>query len=145
VDEFSKAMIAAAVGGGLTILGGIITKVLDFWFAILQEKRGFVKSRREKAWAEIEELKNQIGAIYELSINWDGYRATLPDFAAFFAKEHEIIGRLNKYPKIAATARDTTHFCKVVVKGGDSTSKKELAEKYQAFIQACDKYIERLA
>ena len=48
VDEFSKNMFAVAIGGGLTILAGIITKVLEFWFEILQEKRNFRRSRREK-------------------------------------------------------------------------------------------------
>jgi hypothetical protein len=91
-----KNMFAVALGGGLTILGGIITKVLEFWFAILQEKRNFRRSRKEKECAEIEELKNQIGAFYELCIKWDDYRDALPDFAAFSAKEHDVLGRANK-------------------------------------------------
>jgi hypothetical protein len=143
-------MFAVAVGGGLTILAGIITKVLEFWFEILQEKRNFRRSRREKACAEIEELKNQIGAFYVLCINWDEYRATLPDFVAFSVKEHDVLSRATKYPEIGTAASDTVHFCKIVksdVKNrrGDLISdKKELVAKYQTFIQACDKYIERL-
>lgn len=152
MDEFLKTMIAAAVGGGLTILGGIITKVLDFRFAILQEKRDFVRSRREKACEEIEELKNQVGTIYELSSNWNAYEVKRGDYATFFAKDHEVIGRYNKYPDIAAAARDTVHFCRIVAsdeqeadRRGDLVShKKELRAKYQAFVQTCDKYIESL-
>ena len=146
-------MIAAAVGGALTILGGIIAKVVDFWFAILQEKRNFLRSGREKAREEIEELKNQVGTIYELSINWNAYEAKQGEYTKFFAKDYEVIGRYNKYPDIAAAARDTVHFCKVVAYGereadrhGDLVSnKKELAALYQSFVQTCDKYIESLA
>jgi hypothetical protein len=156
MDEFTKTMIAAAVGGGLAILGGIITKVLDFCFDILKEKRALKRSRREKVREEIEELKNQIGTIYELGSNWKGYEEKLGEYAAFFAKDHEVIGRCNKYPDIAAAARDTVHLCKVVAhdererenpdRRQDLTlNRKELTVKYRAFIQACDKYLESLA
>ena len=155
MDEFSKTMVAAAVGGGLTILGGIITKVLDFCLAILQEKRAVKRSRREKAREEIEELKNQIGTIYELSSYWKGYEEKLGEYAKFFATDHEVIGRFNKYPDIAAVARDTVHLCKVVAHDEREMlntdprqdlilNRKELTVKYQTFIQACDKYLESL-
>jgi hypothetical protein len=155
MDEFTKTMIAAAVGGGLAILAGIITKLLDFCFEILKEKRVVKRSRREKAREEIEELKNQVGTIYELSSNWKGYEEKLGQYANFFAKDHEVIGRFNKYPDIAAAARDTVHLCKVVAhdeqeRGNPDRrqdlilNKKELTAKYQAFIQACDKYLESL-
>jgi hypothetical protein len=113
VDEFTKSITLALLGGGL--VGAIITKVLDFWFASLQDKRNFRRSRREKACAEIEELRNQISAFYALCINWDEHKATLPDFAIFMAKEHEVISRCSKYPEIAAPAQDTIHFCKIAI------------------------------
>jgi len=150
VDEFTKSIILALLGGGL--VGAIITKLLDFWFASLQDKRNFRRSRREKACAEIEELRNEISAFYELCVSWDEHKATLPDFAIFMAKEHEVIGRCSKYPEIAGAARDTVHFCKTVVSDArkqemrDLTSiKRELATKHRAFIQACDKYSDTLA
>lgn len=107
MDEFSKTMIAAAIGGGLTILGGIITKGLDFWFATLQEKRDFIRSGREKAREEIEELKNQVGTIYELS-----------SLGKDIARKPEILRHslpritresapCNKYSDIAMVARGT--------------------------------------
>jgi hypothetical protein len=163
MDEFSKTMIAAAVGGGLTILGGILAKVFDFWIAILKEKRDFVRSGKEQAREEIEQLKNQVGTIYELSINWKAYREKQVEYENFFAKDYEVIGRCNKYPGIAAAARDAVHLCKIVASrerdqfstaaSGDMdsntadlvSSKEALVAQYQAFIQTCDKYIESLA
>jgi hypothetical protein len=150
MDEFTKTIVAAALGGGLTILGQIISKALDYRFAIWNEKRDFVKSQKKKAVEEIEELKNQVGTIYELSNNWTSYDTKLGHYAKFFEKDHEVIGRYNKYPKIAEAARNTVHFCKIVAsdeKDGDRhgsliSNKRELREKYQIFIQTCDKYIE---
>jgi hypothetical protein len=149
MDEFSKTMVAAAVGGGLTILGGIITKVLDFWFATLQEKRDFVRSGKEKAREEIEELKNQVGTIYELSINWNTHMAKHSEYEKFFAKDYEVIGRFNKYPDIATAASERDRD-RLILSGEqdridlDST-REALRAQYQAFIQTCDKYIESLA
>lgn len=150
MDDFTKSIILALLGGGLA--GGIIAKLLEFWFASLQDKRDFRRSRREKACAEIEELRNQISVFYQLCISWDEHKATLPDLAIFMAKEHEVIGRCSKYPKIAAAAQDTVHFCKIVLSDAQkqemrdlTSTKRELATKHRAFIQACDKYIESLA
>jgi len=157
MDEFTKTMIAAVVGGGLTILGGIVAKVIDIWASILKEKRDFIRSGREKAREEIDELKNEVGTIYELSISGKVYREKQLEYEKFFAKEHEVIGRYNKYPDIAQAARDTLHFCKIIrsderdreIRHLDSSdllkNTEALTAQYQAFIQACNSYIQTLA
>ena len=59
VDE--KTIIALTVGGLLTIFAGMLTKTFEFILAGFKHKRDFKRFRREKAYAEIEELKNEIG------------------------------------------------------------------------------------
>jgi hypothetical protein len=87
-----------------------------------------------------------------LSINWMPHAAKAEKYVELFAKEHDVLGRCAKYPEIASAAVDTIHYCKIVEyserKTGENldpiTMKKELVEKYQAFIDACDNYIKRL-
>jgi hypothetical protein len=150
MDEFTKSMIAAGIGGALTIVGGIISKLLDLWLAGVNDKRSFLRSRREQVSAEIEALKTDIGKFYMLSINWMAHSAKVENYVALFSKEHEVLGRCAKFPKISAAAIDAVYYCRLVEsaesgRGGDPISaKKELATKYRAFIDACDEYIKRL-
>jgi hypothetical protein len=52
----------------------VITKTVDFVISVYAEKRNFKKMRRELALKEIEELKNEVGIIYELAANWMAYK-----------------------------------------------------------------------
>lgn len=140
--EWWTLLVAAA-----TYVG---TKAVDHFFAIAKEKRDFRKHRREKAFAEIEELKDEVGRMYELASNWNSYDGKLGDYAAAFAKDFALVGKYNKYPQIAVAARDAVHWCKVVASCEKEhrdeliQNKKELAEKHRTFLQACEKYVESL-
>ncbi|RJP32958.1 MAG: hypothetical protein C4527_05190 [Candidatus Omnitrophota bacterium] len=46
------------------------TKFIDMLISIIEEKRKFGKYKREMIYSEIEDLKNQVGVIYEISANW---------------------------------------------------------------------------
>jgi len=148
VDE--KTIIALAVGGLLTILGGMLTKTFEFILAGFQQKRDFRRFRREKAYAEIEELKNEIGWVYQMGVNWKPIESKLSEYQKMMDSEERIIGRYNKYPEIASTAKDVVHWCKIVCFGEREHSvdvvqtKKELADKYKGFLKACDEYTESL-
>ena len=92
----------------------VVTKVIDFIISIVSEKREFKKFRREKIYNEIEELKNEIGKLYELAANWKAFEEKQKSYLTNFENDHELIGKYNKYPTIANTARDTIHWCKIV-------------------------------
>jgi hypothetical protein len=129
------------------------TKLVDHLLAISREKRDFRKHRRERAFSELEELKDEIGRLYELSANWKAYDIKAEEYVKALAHDDYLVGKYNKYPNVAAAARDTIHLCKIVAfdererdrHGELISNKKELTVQYQAFIQVCDKYIESLA
>jgi hypothetical protein len=137
----------AAVGG---VMGWAIPRLLDFWLAIAKEKRDFKRFRWEKAYAEIEELKNAIGPLYELAANWKPYDSKLEQYHKAFTNDHELIGKFNKFPELAAAARDLVHWCKIAASSEMEISqdlinnKKELQQKQRAFLQACDAQLEKL-
>jgi hypothetical protein len=122
--------------------------ILSSLNAIAKEKRDFKRYRREKEYSEIEGLKNAVGTLYELSANWQAYEDKKAEYARIFQKDYELIGQFNKFPEVAATARDTVHWCKVVAYSESEhrneliEQKKELGEKYRAFIKACDKHLD---
>lgn len=127
-----------------------VTKAVDHLLAISREKRDFKRHRRERAFAEIEELKDEIGRIYELSANWKAYDAKAEEYAKALTRDDYLVGKYNKYPDIAAAARDTVHWCKIVAFDEKSRqedliqNKKELSEKYKMFIRTCESYVETL-
>jgi len=128
----------------------VVTKVIDFVVSIVSEKREFKKYRREKIYNEIEELKNEIGKLYELAANWKAFEEKQKSYLTNFENDHELLGKYNKYPTIVNTARDTIHWCKIVasceMRHTDNLieNKKELGEKYSLFLQACEKYLNNL-
>ena len=128
----------------------VVTKVIDFVISIISEKREFKKFRREKIYNEIEELKNEIGKLYELAANWKAFEEKQKSYLTNFENDHELIGKYNKYPNIANTARDTVHWCRIVasseMRQTDNLieNKKELGGKYGLFLQACDEYLNNL-
>ena len=128
-----------------------VTKIVDFCIAFLTEKRDFKKYRRNRAYEEIDELKNSVGSLYELTINWKSYDEKQKSYISSFENDHELIGKYNKYPSIANAARDTIHWCKIVAFCEKTyvddviKNKKELAEKYMLFLRTCDEYIDSLA
>jgi hypothetical protein len=144
--------------GIATILGGLAA-LWYFWEKLkrffrgrpAEHERDFRKHLRERAFTEIEELKDEIGRLYELSANWKGYDAKADEYAKALAPDDYLIGKYNKYPDIARTARDTVHWCKIVAFDEKSRqedliqNKKELSEKYKNFIRACEAYIDGLA
>ena len=149
MDEFLRILAAFVTGGLLPVAVGFLDLKL---LANLKDKRNFRNQRRDKAYAEIEDLKDKVGELYELSTNLKAYEVKREDYDKIFESDHRLIGKYNKYPEIATAARDTVHSCKNVAvnerdqdKRGDLIQqKRELSEKYLAFIQACDKYIESL-
>ncbi|OQX27593.1 MAG: hypothetical protein BWK80_04540 [Desulfobacteraceae bacterium IS3] len=125
----------------------IVTKGVDFTIKIVSEGREFKKYRREKIFAEVEELKSEIGILLELSANWKAVGEKKQSYQDIFSKDHELIGKINKYPVIAGTARDALHCCKIVAQCEMDSSddlvkyKKELHEKYKLFVEACENHI----
>jgi len=123
-----------------------VTKLVD----LFTEKRDFRKRRRDLALTDIEQLKDRIGTLYELAANWKGFDQKQSCYIEAFEADHELIGRINKYPPVAQVARDTIHWCKIVAaeekQGSNSTveHKKELAEKYRNFLCQCDDYLSGL-
>jgi hypothetical protein len=128
----------------------VITKTVDFVISIYAEKRNFKKMRRELALKEIEELKNEVGIIYELAANWMAYKEKEEAYRSKFFTDYQLVGKYNKYPSIAQAARDAVHWCKIVAdderKSGDDLmkNKKELGEKFKLFLIACEDYLEKL-
>jgi len=128
----------------------VVTKGIDFVISIVSEKKEFKKFRREKIYNEIEELKNEIGKLYELAANWKAFEEKQKSYLTNFENDHELIGKYNKYPNIANTARDAIHWCKIVASSEMKhtnnliENKKELGEKYVLFIQACEEHLNNL-
>lgn len=132
----------------LTYMG---TKFFDFLISIWNEKREFLKFKKEKIYNEIEELKNELGKLVELAAIWKGYDQKEKAYINNLDKDHELIGRFNKYTSIANYARDTVHWCKIVASCEKECTndlienKEELAKKYRLFLQKCNDYINSLA
>jgi len=128
----------------------IVAKVLDLFASIFSEKREFNKFRREKTSDEIETLKEKIGTLYELAENWKSFEEKQRSYLTNFENDHELVGKLNKYPSIAQAARDTVHWCRIVasceMRQTDDLieNKKELGEKFKKFLIACDDYMNSL-
>lgn len=128
----------------------IVTKLIDLFVSKFTEKREFNKFRREKISDEIEVLKNEIGKLFELAANWKSFEEKQRSYLTNFQNDHELIGKLNKYPSIAQAARDTVHWCIIVasceMRQTDDLieNKKELGEKFKKFLTACDDYMNSL-
>jgi len=130
----------------------VVTKLIDLIISRVSEKREFQKFRRNDIYHEVEELKNEIGKLYELASNWKAFNKKQKSYLTSFENDHELIGKFNKYPPIANTARDTVHWCKIVASiemnytshGDLVENKKELGEKYKLFLKTCDEYINNL-
>lgn len=123
-------------------------ETVGFWFAIAKEKRDFKKYRREKAYGEIEDLKDSIGKLYELTANWKSHDSKAGEYDKAFINDHELIGKYNKYPEIAAAARDVVHWCKIVAFSERETRGRDLIEnkkeKHREFLQACEIHLDKL-
>jgi superfamily I DNA/RNA helicase len=128
----------------------IVTKLIDLLVSKFTEKRDFNKFRREKISDEIEALKNEIGKLFELAENWKSFEEKQRSYLTNFQNDHELVGRSNKYPSIAQTARDTVHWCRIVasceMRQTDDLieNKKELGTKFKKFLTACDDYMNSL-
>ena len=126
------------------------TKGIDELLAWFREKRNFRMFRRKKAWAELEHLKNEIGWMYQVGSNWKGSELKDADYNKIMRTEDRLLGGYNKYPEIASRGKDVVHWCKIICFAEKDHSldpvqgKKELAEKYKAFLKACDEHIEKL-
>jgi hypothetical protein len=85
-----------------------------------------------------------------MGVNWKPIESKLSEYQKMMDNEERIIGRYNKYPEIASTAKDVVHWCKIICFGEREhlvdvvQTKKELVEKYKTFLECCDKYIESL-
>ncbi|MCA9836271.1 MAG: hypothetical protein KC422_05130 [Trueperaceae bacterium] len=127
-----------------------ITKIIDSILGIIKEKRDFKKSRREKIFTEIEDLKNEVGRYYETATRWRPFDQKLDIYTEQFSKEFDLIGRYNKYPEIAKFARQVIHHCKLVAqdekeKANVPESKELLHQKFSEFIIACNKFVDNIA
>jgi hypothetical protein len=124
------------------------TKFVDHLIYISKEKREFKKTRRERMLTEIEELKDEVGRYFELASNWKSYEMKADKYKKMMLDDDHVIGKYNKYPDIVNAARDALHWCKIVSddekKRRDSLAgnKKELVNKYSAFIKICDKQLD---
>ena len=88
------------------------TKTVDHWLSISKEKREFKKLRREKMLEEIEDLKDEVGRYYELTANWKLHEMKTDKYRDMMTEDDNLIGKYNKYPEIANSARDIIHWCK---------------------------------
>jgi hypothetical protein len=128
----------------------IVTKVIDLFVAKFSEKREFNKFRRQNICNEIESLKNEIGKLFELAVNWKSFAEKQRKYLTNFENDHELVGKFNKYPSIAQAARDTVHWCKIIAscerRQTDDLieNKKELRNKFKIFLTACDDYMNSL-
>lgn len=128
-----------------------VTKLIDLMIGSVMDKREFKKRRRELALSEIEKLKDEIGTLYELAANWKAFDQKAQAYRSVFERDHELVGRSNKYNPIAQAARDAVHWCRIVANeehnagGSIFEQKKELANKFHVFLQACDAYLDDLA
>jgi hypothetical protein len=127
-----------------------VTKLVDHFIAISQYRHEFKKKKTENAFAEIEDLKDEVGRLYERSANWKSYEMKADDYEKALANDDYLIGKYNKYPEISRAARETVHYCKIVAyderehKDDVVKSKKELSAKYKEFIVVCNNYIEQM-
>lgn len=126
----------------------IVTKAADTLLAIISEKRKFKWYRREKAHEEIESIKSDIGVIYELAMNWKPFDSKQQEYIQSLGRDHQLIGRFNKYPDIAKHARDVVHWCNIIAEAEMKKEteeltklKPQLAEKYQSLIRSCDRVL----
>lgn len=128
----------------------VVTKFVDLVISFYSEKREFRRFRRESAFREIDELKNEVGKLVELSLNWKAFDQKQKTYIQKLENDHEIIGRYKKYTTVANAARDTIHWCSIVasceMKGSDDLikNKNELENKFQNFLQVCDKFLDKL-
>ena len=125
-----------------------VTKGVDVWVSLLSEKREFRKRRRDLALSDIEKLKDEVGALYELAANWRSYESKRDNYAQAFEADHLLIGRMHKYGDVAKAAKDTVHWCKIVASeeqegsSGTTHSKSKLAEKHKQFLAACEEFLD---
>lgn len=126
------------------------TKSVDALLAFATDKREFRKRRRDLALTDIESLKDEVGILYELAANWKTFQEKAPIYSSSFELDHQLIGRISKYPMISQAARDTVHWCKIVAheenqSTGDAIElKKELGDKYRDFLSKCDAYLDQI-
>lgn len=132
----------------VTLVTIVVTKATDEAMAWFKDKREFRKFQRDKAYSEIDELKSEIGWIYQVGANWKGFELKETDLKKIAETEDRLVGRYNKYPDIASTAKDVVHWCKIVCYAEKShevdvfEAKNNLIEKYKAFSKACEKFFQ---
>ncbi len=128
----------------------VVTKVIDLFISRFNEKKEFNKHRRDRILDEIETLKDEIGKLIELAANWKSFEEKQGTYVANFEKDHELVGKFNKYPSIAQAARDTVHWCRIVASSEMRQTddlidnKKELGNKFKDFLSACDDYVNKM-
>ncbi|PMP96684.1 MAG: hypothetical protein C0168_01585 [Candidatus Aminicenantes bacterium] len=66
----------------------IATRILDVFISRLSEKREFKKKRRDLALSEIDEIRNEIGALYDLAANWMSYKFKKKYYIKLFKNEY---------------------------------------------------------
>ena len=129
----------------------VVTKLIDLIISTFTERKEFYKYRRQTIYAEIEHLKDEVGILIELSANWKVFDEKQETYIFNFGKDHELVGKYNKYPKIANAARDAVHWCKIVASCEKNhaddlvENKNKLQEKYCFFLQVCDEYVNSMA
>jgi hypothetical protein len=127
-----------------------VTKSIDLWVSIKSEKREFKKLRRELCLKDIEQIKDEVGIIYELASNWRHFQEKQTAYIQYFESDHELIGRVHKYPIIVQATRQLLHWCKVTANEEQDASreviihKEELAKKHKLFLEQCEKVLESL-
>jgi hypothetical protein len=50
--------------------------------------------------------------MYELSSTWASYDSKKERYSKLFTTDFYLVGKYNKYPALASSARDTVHWCK---------------------------------
>ena len=127
-----------------------VTKGVDFTLSFLAEKREFKKYRREKIYIDIEDLKNEVGILVELAANWKSFENKKESYIDVFTNDHELIGKFNKYPFVAHSAREVVHLCKIIASDEKENrnevheNKKVMHDKYNKFLSICENYIDGL-
>jgi len=152
--EMIVVVMWACFGGDCT---GLVASVTAIWrlptdrrtSQVSHQREGWKKHRRERALQDIDELKDRIGALYELASSWKGFEQKKKHYLTAFQDDHTLLGRFHKYGSVAQAARDVLHWCMFVMDaergaGGTRELKTQLNNKHKAFLCECENHLDSL-
>ena len=127
----------------------IVTKGIDIVVTVITQKKDFDKFKRQKIYEEIDALRDEVGIIYELAANWEGYQQKEQEYMRLFIKRNTLVGKYNKYKTIADSARWLIHWATIVAaeesRHGDvDKAKDELHKAHALFIDECDNLLKKV-